>query len=469
MKRLVWLGLAICACGPGGQISADDDDGDAASATLDADLSPAPTPVLVAGGGVAPPALAGTLNVYVVASGGSSPIAGATVRVGTAADASPLTGVTDSSGLVVFSDPGLTGAQTVTATATGRTAATWIGATGANVTIPLDPLTRTVPTARVAGTIAGWSSLPTPAFGHYTLAVVLATFTDDIGAAENNLAQPTASDGTPLNTCVRTTASSPCNWQLVTRTGRQRHVAVIVDGNARGTTDVADDTYTLIGYATSSSATLSSGQQVNGESLTQVPAGSLTSLRVSFPPALSGLGEVVAIPQLDLGEDGRIVFPLPTVTPTSTSLQVINPTGAFAGDYRLVALASPPGDVEVPNSTVLEDSVALSGTAAIRPWLPAPRQVAGTGGAYSFTGADGASTYNASFVRADGATAWIVTLLDGATSFTLPAVSPDPLGSGGLTLSVTAIESDGFDRDDFSVPSMSARLRRASTASASVR
>ena len=94
-------------------------------------------PVVIPGGGVGSGAIRGELNVHVVYVEGDQPIAGADVRVGEPDDPEPLTDVTDSNGLVVFSDNGLNEPQTITVTAAGYGAATWFGANGANVTVAL--------------------------------------------------------------------------------------------------------------------------------------------------------------------------------------------------------------------------------------------------------------------------------------------------------------------------------------------
>src|SRR5688572_6109061 len=82
------------------------------------------------GGGVAGGSIRGELNVFVL-DDDDAPIAGASVRVGGATDAEPLVGTTGANGLVTFSDDGLAGKQTITASASGRTPSTIIGANGA--------------------------------------------------------------------------------------------------------------------------------------------------------------------------------------------------------------------------------------------------------------------------------------------------------------------------------------------------
>lgn len=422
------------------------------------------TPSLIAGGGVADGPIAGTLNVYVVAAGGATPIAGAQVTVGAGSGAAPHTGTTDATGLITFTDASLTGAQTITATATGKAATTWIGANGSNVTIPLDPSPRATPTAHAAGTIAGWDTLPSPSFGHYTLAVVLYSFVTDPAAPENSLTQPT-SNGAPADTCIDSGTGGACAWQLLTRTGAQLHVATIVDGNAHGTpNDVTDDTYTLVGYAAGNAVTMTANQQQTGESLAMVGTSEETALSVSFPSAPAGLGHVVAIPMLDLGANGKIVFPLPTLDPGHTSTKVLQPTGRFAGTYDLVAIATPNATSNTPYSTVLQNGLSLP-AATIDPFLPAPTGVTAASGSYRFTAVAGASLHYATFSKSDGTVVWNVAILDGSTTFALPALSPDPLGTGSRTLAITAADIASFDPSHFAVPDLTTRLHRASGAS----
>jgi len=123
--KLVSILCVLGACGGGGSAGGDgggDDDGGGNNQT----------PMLIAGGGVADSPIAGKLFVYVVENNSSTPIAGASVRIETA---TPMTATTDATGLATFS--GVSGKQTITATASGYAAATWIGVAGANATLPL--------------------------------------------------------------------------------------------------------------------------------------------------------------------------------------------------------------------------------------------------------------------------------------------------------------------------------------------
>jgi hypothetical protein len=434
MKSMVLIGL-VAACGGSSGGGGDDTSG------VD--------PKVITGGGVTNAPLDGTLHVHVVEVDTATPIAGATVLVG------GTTKMTDAAGLATFT--GVTDPQTVTASATGHAATTWVGVDGANVTLPLDPSHRTVPTAHVAGTIAGWNNLPAPPFGHYTLGLVLYSFLDDPAAPENTIAQP-MNGTTPLNTCLNTGLSNSCAWQMNTRIGLQVHSAVIVEGDPHGTnSDLSDDTYQLVGYAVGQPMTLSAGQQVASESLA-MHSGTMP-LAVTFPAPASGLGRVLAIPELALGDAGRMVFPLPGLSPALTTAQVPSPTGALAGHYEVVALATPSATATTPFSTAFVHNV--TGTATIPTWLAPPTISAGA--TISVTG--GGNFHTAQLTR-NGDTLWNITVLDSTTSVTLPAVTPDPLGAGPADLAVSAAEAPGFDPTSFDVPATKKALIRAAGAKA---
>jgi hypothetical protein len=443
------LAFLVAACGgggtPGDDVPGDDVPGDD---TQD--------PVLVPGGGVTGAAIDGVVNVYVIDQSTGAPIAGAAVTIGAAAAVT-----TDADGLAVLEDAAVTGAQTITATAAGHVAATWVGVPGTSATIPLEPTA--TPQARVTGTIAGWDGLDDPPIGNYNLAVVLYSLSDDVGAPENHLAQP-MNGATPANTCIKSFGSEPpCAWQMNARVGQQIHFAVIVEGDPQGTNnDISDDTYELIGYAVGASVTLTAGQQMMNESLT-ITSAARSPLTVGFPAAPGGLGELIAIPMLDLGADGRIVFPLPQVTPGSTSVEVLSPTGPFAGSYDVVGLATPPGVATVPYATGFARGATVGGTTQLPAWQTVPT-VSATGGVFSASGTDDAELHSAVFTR--GTTRlWNVSVLDGSTGFSLPTLPTSPLGTGPVTVEIAAGDLPSFDPGHFQVKDLATALSRASGAS----
>src|SRR5688572_7533928 len=87
-------------------------------------------PRVIPGGGIGDGEIDGEVNVHVI-DDDDNPVDGATVRVGgTEAE-------TDPDGLAVFGD--VSGPQTITVVAGGFRTVVWVGANGANVTIPLAP------------------------------------------------------------------------------------------------------------------------------------------------------------------------------------------------------------------------------------------------------------------------------------------------------------------------------------------
>ena len=124
MRAACVLVCCLFACGPSGGDDVMGDDGGPGS-------DGSGNGKLIATGGVSNAPLGGTLHVFAVETNSSTPIANAAVQVGS------LTGTTDASGLASFNDASLTGKVNITVSATGHAAATWVGVTGANVTVPL--------------------------------------------------------------------------------------------------------------------------------------------------------------------------------------------------------------------------------------------------------------------------------------------------------------------------------------------
>jgi hypothetical protein len=448
MKAACVLVCCLFACGPsnGGDDVMGDDGGPGSDGSGNGKL--------IATGGVSNAPLGGTLHVFAVEANSSTPIANAAVQVGT------LSGKTDATGLATFTDASLTGKANITVSATGHAAATWVGVTGANVTVPLETTPHNVPTATATGTITGFKNLPSPSFGHYNLGVVLYSFLDDPTAPENSIVQPTTS-GAPNDVCVDSNGGGNCTWSLATRIGAQVHFAVILDGDSKLTaSDTSDDTYTLIGYAAGSVVTMTAGQQMAGEALTMVPASQ--NFAVTFPPAPGGLGTTIAIPELQLdGGAGRIVFPVPAVNPGHTSIKVMAPTGNLAGHYEVVALATPNATATAPYATAFVHNVTTSAT--VPAWFTQPTALT-AGATFSFTGTGAFVTAQISRSKQP---LWDITILDGSTSFTLPTVTPDPIGAGMTNFGINLADAPGFDAGNFDVASATASLARVAGAQTS--
>lgn len=439
--------VLMAACGGGGGGSTND-----------------PDPRLIAGGGAGDGAIKGVLHVHVIDSVTKSPITGASVRVGTAEAASPLTGQTDSSGLATFEDSALDGPQDVTVTATGHAATTWIGANAANVTIPLEATATPAPaTARAEGTIQGWDTRPAPATNHLLLAYIGYSYVEPFDSPENTLVQDTQDFfgvTLPTNICAKAviggTERKACNWKLKTRVGKQIHWAVVIDLDTKGTlSDRSDDTFTVVDYAFLLDQTLAANETKTGETLVPVGSTGMTTATVAMQAAPTGMSAVAGLPLIKMGDQGDIALAFTPFGPSLLTQPVPALSGVLASaKYDFIAHAKADANTDFPQSTIWKRSVPLGGTVDYGAWLLPPTSFSATSGTYTYSPAAGASLHTVRFLQ-DGTSgvtmAWNVALLDGSTSFTLPALSPSPLPSGQVKMRVEAVEVPSFDPEDFEV------------------
>ena len=99
--------------------------------------------------------------------------------------------LTDATGLALVA--GVTGPHSILVQATGHAATLWVGADGANVTIPLDrspPDTSRRPQAQLTGSIMGWDALPQPEVNHARLALISFAQDPTFGSRANDINQP---------------------------------------------------------------------------------------------------------------------------------------------------------------------------------------------------------------------------------------------------------------------------------------
>jgi len=454
----IWLAVWIAAVAPAcGGSSSDDDDND----VVDIDGAGANAdPMLIPGGGVRSGAIDGVLHVHAIDGDDDGAIAGATVYV------SALTGTTEGSGLFTFRDASLSGAQTISVTAPGYATTTWIGANGTNVTIPMSASPRSIPKGRVSGTIAGWDGM-NPAFGNYIIGLVLYSQSDRVTGPENSLEQ-TMSGDYPSNVCVKSILDDgPCNWQMNVRTGKQIHYAILAEGVPQGdSSDPFDDDFTLIGFAALADVNVSAGANLTGESLAMLTGGN-TSVTVSIPGAPAGLNEALAVPSIRVPGSGRLLFPLPLVRAGATTTQVPSLSGPFAsGSYDVLGFATPTFAAPTPYSSSFQRDVNVSQTVALSTWLAPPTGLSAAGGSFSFSGS-GANMYAVSFIDAGQNPKWNVMIIDGTTSFGLPAQVPNA-ASGAAQMQAASIDWPGLNTGNFSLADFDGEVARAAGAATSV-
>ncbi|MDB4959759.1 MAG: hypothetical protein JWO36_7328 [Myxococcales bacterium] len=391
-----------------------------------------PSPRLINGGGIGDGEIDGTLNIYVIDHDTKAAIVNATVDVGA------REGKTNAKGLVTFKD--LSGPQTVAVKATGYASVAWVGANGANVTIPLDG-TAAVPQAKLSGTVAGWDTVTVPT-GHAKAAAIFYSQTDELGSNANNLKTPNGG-----NFCG--VGMATCSWTLVSRTGTLTVIAAIVDIDPKVVSDPNDDVITIIGWATKSGVTVQDAIDQSGLILTQVEVGNLQNVAIDYgsPPAaltdkaaIIGIevsnSEVVQLPLFSTVKDSMLA-PKPTVfSPTAT--------------YRLTAVAQTTTADKGAQSILIRHNLSSTSLAA-GSWLVPPTGVTVTRAKATFDKITNAKIYTVEWDDSAGTKLLGITLLDGSTSVDVPALVMLP-ASGTLTAKVQGIGADidvtSFSLDD---------------------
>ncbi len=395
-------------------------------------------PRVIPGGGVGDGEIDGEVNVHVIDSQTKEPVAGATVAIGESEKK------TDAKGLVVFAD--VEGAQTIAVLADGYRAGVWVKVNGANVTMPIEPLTGAPESATLQGTIAGWSNVSV-AQGHVKAAFILYSQTDQLGEDANNL--PTPANG---NLCFGMTE---CAWTVVTRTGSVTLTAVIVDRDSKGTLDPMDDTNAIIGYAFKQNITVTGGVNQSGLVLDQVEAGNLETVTIDEGTPPASLTEVTSIPGIEIGEDEVVQLPLSFLA-ESTSYLVPKPSVFGDATYRLTSIAQTSSGGDGARSIVLRQRLSDPALAAGE-WLVPPVDVVATRTTASFSPVSGAVVHTVVWQDEMGGDLLEITVFDSKTKEVevpnLVALPP----SGTLSAQVSAVGAD-LDVNDFSLEDDSSQL-----------
>jgi hypothetical protein len=443
-------------------------------------VSGPPTPRFIEGGGLGDGPIEGGLNVYVFDDDTRAKVQGATVRVGGSSDPAACTATTDSTGLAVFEGMTCTllhGKQTITASAASYAPATWIGADAANVTMAIRATKApAIDSAIVTGSIAGWDTLPAPAAGHQTLALIGSSAGVHASDAANNLPQDTRSvhvvilgqEGDipiPANICVRNAFVSDCNWRLKTRTGPQAHYAVVLDQDQKGTPDDdKDDTFTVIGWAIKRGLDFQKDLGDDGETLALLKDADMQPLAATFPSAPSGMDFIAGLPVLTLGDEGRIAIVVPALDMTRGTTHVPRLAGSFAdAHYDFIAKAQDAKDKEQPGTLSWLHAIDVSKSVTAPAWVLPPTNLLVTDGTYSFTPAAGATVSGGELRTMAGQRAWSITIFDDTKSFTLPGVSPDPLGPGPAVFAASGLVIPGFKANDARFDDLSDQLTAIAT------
>ena len=389
-------------------------------------------PRLIASGGIGDGSIDGRVNVHVI-DGDDAPVGNATVRVG------DTDKTTDEKGLAIFED--VKGPQTISVKADGFRSAAWVGADGANVTIPLEPATPPVPDqATLSGTIPGWSTIAVGS-GHIKAAIVTYSQSADLGDEANEIK-------TPANGNICGVVGTTCNWTLAARTGPLTIIAMIVDRDTKGTLPETDDTTAVIGWA-SRTVTIEKNVSQAGLELAMIEAGNLQNVTVDLGSPPAALTKTTSIIGIEVSRDEVIQLPLFLAT-DQTKLLAPKPT-VFGVDatYRLSAIAqTASGDVGAQSIVVRRGERGAQLAAGT--WLVPPTSVSVTRTSASFDRVAEAKVHSVAWEDAAGKRLLEITLFDGALGkVDVPALVALPV-SGNLEARVSGIGAD-IDVHDFSL------------------
>jgi len=416
MKTLALLTLTIAAC------SGDD------GPSPDALSGNHPEPAVIPGGGIGSGAIDGVVNVYVVDDRTRAPIADASVHVG------EVEGTTDADGLFVAE--GLVGAQTVAVTASGYRSEMWLGANGANMTFTMHPANPSPAQATLSGTITSFASVPVQP-GHGRVGMVGYSQDDLLDDAENNLKTPANA-----NLCFNT---DPCNFSVVTRTGKVTLYALIYDYDGKGTITDTDDTMTLVAYASRAAVTVTSGVNQSGQDLSLIAMGSTAIETVDFGTPPGGLTPALGLIGIELA-DGSGVIQLPVASP-ATPMARVPALSAFTGaKYRLTAIAQ--NTAMPPTQTFVLRKHLTGATLSAGMWTDAPTNPNLSRTHVSWTNSPTGTIHSAEFKS--GATEVLhVTSFDGTSEADIPSYIAMPTSTiDGKVVAITAL---GIDLGDLAI------------------
>lgn len=425
-------------------------------------------PRLIEGGGLSDGEIDGRVNIYVIDGDGdeSLPIVGAQIYIGEAGEEA-IEGESDSEGLFTISDGGLAGPTTITVVADGFVTSTWFGANGANITVPLNRPEQPTDfgSATLQGTIEGWADLPEPETNHFVVAILSYSQTTDLGAPENEIEQP-GGTGLPPNACVRAAAATECDWSLIAREGQLALAATIIDIDNKGTQDDADDTSEVIGFAYQRGISVEDGVSQSGLSLQMVDSAALSDVDFTLPSVPGEVDTAGALLGIELGDEGVLMLGFADVADTS-SLLAPELSGDFSeASYRAFAIANNENDDDEdgrPMSAILLRGITDTGSGIdFGDWMSLPSGLDISGDEFSYTAASGAVLSTADIHDSRNDKVWSIVFLDERTSFTLPTLPIDPIGSGSFDFVVGGID-DEIDLGDFVIEDLEDTIDRISS------
>ena len=247
---------------------------------------------------------------------------------------------------------------------------------------------------------------------------------DKLGDAANNIAT------TGNTNFCDTIGAAACTFTVTSRTGTVGLVAALYDHDTKGTASPADDTFTLIGWATRTGITVANGVAQSGQDLTIVAATDLATITADFGTPPSGLPTVAAVVGIDAGTSGTLQL-FSVLTPASPSLLAPKLSAISGSTYRLTGIANNGTGPTAAQSVVLRRPLTTAPLAA-GTWLAAPTGLALTRTGGSWTAVAGALVMGASYDQTVATTVTHllnVTAFDSSTTYVIPDVVTLPAGT----------------------------------------
>jgi hypothetical protein len=249
---------------------------------------------LVPGGGVAGPAVADELSVFVVDAATGQKIAGASVG-----DGSGLAVQTDATGvarLAVSEQRPLR----VHAGAQGYVPATWQGMLGAALTVPLIRRDYEAPFTTVSGTLEGFSSLSPSRAGRYLMARFEASQKPDLDSLDTNVAR----DSSETTSCRQTEVGQGCQFSLRVPSSQRAIFAVLAEGDDAGTPeDLTDDHFEMVGLGVARGLELRRGDALANVRVQLLDRQMLLSVLIDPSKAPDLSSAVVGVPGVNADGD----------------------------------------------------------------------------------------------------------------------------------------------------------------------
>lgn len=466
MRKLAIHGALLscalaAACGgsgsglPNGDGGGNDGRTDGSGGDVKPDVDP---PKPVPGGGASGNPIDGVVNVYVLEEATDAPVKGAFVQIGET-PTTARSGMTDDKGFVAIADPGLKGAQTVTAGKKTYRTSTVTDLSVSSLTLSLRPIAAPpIDTAKVRGTV-DFGGLPAPPAGHYRAAYVLYQLVEPVSSPRNEILQGSSTAGVPDNSYAPgIPLLMKTEFVLVAPTGMVDLFALVVDIDPAGSFMPADWIFTPTHIGILDGLTLAKGEDRAGQKI-PVVAPLDQALKVTAPAMPMGMTSVSLSVILKHGKNRLIpvysdLFGVNFGVDPAAGVPAPKLEGSFAGGTLWAAAGTDDatgstGPTKTGNS-VQRDIASYAPAAMPPPFVPVVGSPSWAMDEIGYDPAAGAAIHTFTIAPKGKDVVWDVIVLDKARGKIhlpeLPSGAPiETVPSGDLDLLGQALAIPAFD------------------------